>query len=399
MTYTLMPHQQRTVDRLLKDKRLLMWADAGTGKTLVAIDAALKTKRPVIVIAPRFLENNWRAELEKWGVDSKDYRFYSHHEVRQGKLPPVMNSLLVIDECHFAFGNTQSKTYKAFVKWHDTFEPRYTLLLSGTPIRTKPSEIYGQLKLVGYDECRSVYSFKELYVRMEPLHPGSPYMQETGVLHAPSFRKMLMPFVERVKLAEVLTLEPLVSQAIDLELKEDKLLNELAKCHDADELARAMSNNARGIETKLTIAKVKATAIVKEGFLDTLAGPVIIFSDHPDALDILVAGCKEPHGVINAKTPPEVRAKIADAYQQGKFDRLYINIRCGGVGLNLQRAQYVVFNDLAYTPADNRQALARAYRQGRTGTLVVYKIFSGYHDKHLGTLLTTKRCMLTQVDT
>jgi len=348
----------------------------------------------MIVIAPKFLSANWREEFAKWDISHEDVTFLSHHEVRKGKLPLKVNTILVIDESHFGFGNTKSKVFKALESWMKKMPPVYTLLLTGTPIRSKPSDIYGQLRVLGYNDCPKVWHFQERYCLLEPAFRGSSVMREKGILDVAGFEKLLNKWAMRVKLKEVTDLPKLNFVSQDLDLKEDRTLKELAYVLTPDDLRRALSENSRGIETKRVVAMAKAQAVVKDGILELVGErPTLVFSDHPDSLAKLVKGCPKDvtHGVINAKTPADERVKVAKAFQDGKIDRIYINIRCGGVGLNCQRAEYVFFSDLSYTPADNEQALARAYRKGRTEPLIVYEIYAGGHDKHLATLVSTKK--------
>lgn len=391
MPFKLMKHQQQALQRVQKGA-LLLAADPGTGKTLVAIALQLQTGKHLTVIAPKFLLQNWRSEFEKWNVSHGNVTFLSHYEVRKGKLPLKPESILCIDESHFGFANTKSKVFKALQTWATKFPPAYTLLLSGTPITSKPSNIFGQLVILGYEDQTNVFAFQDRYCQMEPAYRGASVMREAGVKDVKGFERLLDKWVMRVRLKEVLELPPLTRQTIDLQLKEDKILKEISKCLSAEELNRAISDNARGIETKRTVAIAKSHAIVKGQVLEPLGSrPTLVFSDHPDSLEILHKGCQGVEfGVVNAKTKAEDRVAIVNAFQKGELDRLYINIRCGGVGLNAQRAEYVVFADLAYTPASNEQALARAYRKGRDKPLIVWDIVSGGHDKHLSEIVLAK---------
>jgi len=95
-------------------------------------------------------------------------------------------------------------------------------------------------------------------------------------------------------------------------------------------------------------------------------------------------------GVIASEVPSDQRQAICKMFQDGHVDCLVCSIPCSGVGLNLQRAQYVVFCDLSWSASANEQALARAYRKGRTNPLTVYYVVGGKHDEHLAELLTRK---------
>ena len=46
-------------------------------------------------------------------------------------------------------------------------------------------------------------------------------------------------------------------------------------------------------------------------------------------------------------------------FQKGEIKILLCNIQSAGVGLNLSRAETIIFADRSYSPADNEQAEAR----------------------------------------
>lgn len=392
----LMPHQRETLLQYLKRPHLLNTSEAGTGKTLATLALVQYLNYPqTLIIAPKFLINSWKEECAKFEIPIESLTFMTHYEVRERRFPSRLPMIMVVDESHLCFGNPDSKTYKALMDFVRVANPSYRILLSGTPVRNQPSELYGQVKLLGYSELKHRRMFQERYCRMTPIYPTSPILKETGLGDESGYLKLMNQYSWGVKLEDVLSLGEIRNIEVQVEIPSslDNALGEIIKDVPAEQtqeaLARAMTGG-RGIQVKRDTAIAKAIATCKSEFLDTLKGPTLLFTDHPDVVSIYHKHlAKQPHRVIDATTKPELRAQYAKEFQDGKVDLVICSIKCAGVGLNMYRAKYVVFSDYPWTPADYTQARARAYRNGNKG-LVVYRIIGGRHDNHIMQLLTEK---------
>jgi SNF2 family DNA or RNA helicase len=68
-----------------------------------------------------------------------------------------------------------------------------------------------------------------------------------------------------------------------------------------------------------------------------------------------------------------VRQDSVKKFNTNAASQVYlISTRAGGVGLNIHGANRVVIFDFKYTPADEQQAIGRAYRLGQTKPVYVY---------------------------
>jgi superfamily II DNA or RNA helicase len=70
----------------------------------------------------------------------------------------------------------------------------------------------------------------------------------------------------------------------------------------------------------------------------------------------------------------EARQYIVDKFHRTPAAVLYVGMRVGGVGLNLNCASRVILADMSWNPMDDKQAVARAYRLGQTLPVVVYRL-------------------------
>jgi len=90
---------------------------------------------------------------------------------------------------------------------------------------------------------------------------------------------------------------------------------------------------------------------------------IIVFSTRSETfLEPLAQALAEEKiatGLIIGKTSYQEREEYIDKFQKGELDILLCNIQSAGVGLNLSRAETIIFADRSYSPADNEQAEAR----------------------------------------
>ncbi|MFA5378725.1 MAG: helicase-related protein, partial [Dehalococcoidia bacterium] len=59
------------------------------------------------------------------------------------------------------------------------------------------------------------------------------------------------------------------------------------------------------------------------------------------------------------------RGNDLQAWQEGKFDVIGVQIQAGGVGISLVRARYCVYYSMGYSLGDYEQSLARVHRPGQ----------------------------------
>lgn len=101
-----------------------------------------------------------------------------------------------------------------------------------------------------------------------------------------------------------------------------------------------------------------------------------IRNDHADDLErtLRVAGLRVAQ--IAGTTPDEERVEAVRAFQAGELDALVSKPKVIGHGVNLQRADRMIFAGYDESYEALHQAVRRAHRQGRRGELEVYVLVS-----------------------
>ncbi|KAK4188678.1 protein chromatin remodeling 20 [Podospora australis] len=107
---------------------------------------------------------------------------------------------------------------------------------------------------------------------------------------------------------------------------------------------------------------------------------VLVFSQSLSTLDFLESIFKQrkiPFQRLDGATPIEDRQTLVKQFNHTDTSVYLISTRAGGVGLNIFGANRVVIFDFKYTPADEQQAIGRAYRLGQMKPVYVYWLVVG----------------------
>jgi hypothetical protein len=140
----LLPHQRVPVEYLYEHKEikgLLVNHQMGTGKTYLAIGFAEKyPDRPVVVIAPGFIEGHWREHMKRFGVKNGErYEFLSYRDAPAKLLTrDLSKTILILDEVHNYVKNLKSSNPEHGKRFSELYlhlrSSHKILALSGTPL-------------------------------------------------------------------------------------------------------------------------------------------------------------------------------------------------------------------------------------------------------------------------
>lgn len=135
-------HQRAWLAHHITDRRAALWWATGLGKTAVAC-MWLKQRNNPLVVCPKGLKLNWQKELDMWGakatvITKEEFsKYITYHPA------------IVVDECdHFASPQFKSGMSKHMRKYLNHHNPA-VLLLSATPYRSSPWNIYTLASYIG----------------------------------------------------------------------------------------------------------------------------------------------------------------------------------------------------------------------------------------------------------
>lgn len=157
----LQEHQKRVLNKLDKTNELLVYHGTGAGKTLTALSAAEKYKKPLTVIGPASLRTNFDKEKAKHKIKA-DVDTYTYNK------PPIQpKGILVFDEAHkVGRAGTQRSQYPDYIKGDKT------IFATATPLRNSPDELIPIMRGLGIKINKDPAQFNEKYIQQIKQNPG-----------------------------------------------------------------------------------------------------------------------------------------------------------------------------------------------------------------------------------
>lgn len=391
--------------RFLADARRAILADElGLGKTPQVIAAAnLVDARRILVVAPKSLLPQWVREIARFSIgDTRaaiiDRRSplpstrwtvtnYETVTTRAAELAAQKYDVLIVDEAVRAKNREAKRTQALYTVAHST---RYAWLITGTPIRNRPHEIwsllyildpkrYGGPQGINQGFWRFVYRFCEV--------EKTPYGTEIGGLRADKadeFKRELAPrLIRRNK--KLLNLPPLSRETIYVEMgaAQAKSYREaesgILRTIDPERVtqipgALAQLTRLRQICLAPSLCNVAGEAAKIEWLLDWMEDngddhKIIIFSTFAEFCRVAHSHlCDTRHGVTlltGAESQVQREAAISRFKTDPTCRAIVISAEAGSEGLNLQEADVVIWLNKPWTPDLVEQGTARAWRRGQ----------------------------------
>jgi len=405
------------------DGRALLADDMGLGKTLQALlfghEAA--RKGPIVVICPAGLKEQW--EREAWA----HVGLRSH--VLEGRKPPkrwrprypiiiinydilvdwiavlerIKPLLVIVDECHKIANPTtqQTKYTKRLCK-----KVKYVVGISGTPLLSRPAELFPMLNIIRPDKFNSFHSFGERFCgpRLRPW--GREYK---GATNLSELRRLLNRtcMIRRTKDEVLGDLPPKARHVVTLRLSNRKEYNEAVHnfigwlSKQSAKKAKKAQKAERLVQMgymKRLAARLKLKAVLDwiECFLNDTNEKLILFGVHKSIIAEIHERFKKVSVVVDGSVTGRKRQAAVDRFNNVKACRLFIgNIKAAGVGWSCTSASVTAFFELGWTPGEHTQAEDRTHgiKRGQKGKVSrsYYLVGSNTIEEHLCQILQAKQ--------
>lgn len=178
---------------LTRYNSLLLFHPTGSGKTLSAISILENFNNtpisPIIFVKNKFIKANFINEIEKFGYNPQNYKFFTYSSVK--KFQNFNNHFVVIDEVHNITGN---EMYKEFLSKFQKSVKCKLLIMSATPVFNDVLEIFDILNLLHAVDKELPLLTKKKGILYKAIN-GSlvsekiPYIKE-------NFYKSLLPYIK-----------------------------------------------------------------------------------------------------------------------------------------------------------------------------------------------------------
>jgi hypothetical protein len=372
--------------------------EAATGKTA---DATL----PSLVVCPKSVADNWRAEAIKFFPGLK-VRVWSARELKSfaGMLSSADLHVLNYSQLRLVGEDLARERFHAvildegqYIKNPSSITAQvarqlragHRLVLSGTPIENRLLDLWSLMSFAMpgalgsraefgrlYDGKGDPFARQRLAARVRPFlirrtktqvaRDLPDRMEEDLFCELEGEQKML--YRAELKRAQAMLLG--VKTAAALNKQRFNFLTSLLRLRQICCHPRLVKPDSKAASAKIEALVDTLEPLIKEG------EKVLVFSQFVGLLDILRAELKArdwPHWYLAGAT--ENRGELVQEFQTAEGAGVFlISLKAGGFGLNLTAASSVVLFDPWWNPAVENQAIDRTHRIGQTHKVIAYRL-------------------------
>lgn len=345
---------------------------------------------------------------------------------------------------------TQSSRLGAAIKHCE-----YRFALSGTPTDGEELHLFGQLRFVVpslYGNDRSAWTRFDRRFLKPTGYMG--YKRKFRKEMLPLFYKETSPYIIRVEASEALNLPKMTPVMVAVQMMGDqfevynkmerdsvvhvsKMEKRAAELRAQSRIlledgenkrARLLSEEARRITAGLRITQMIKLQQICGGYVVDDDGethylgsakirklkyllkrkakfPVVIFckyTEEREAIERLVESLdltyRSIHGGIRDKKNDKARTKAQDLFQSGKIDVMVCQVRAGGVGIDLYKAQTGIFYSTTFSFIDYDQCRKRIHRRGQVNETTLYFLYAENSiDEDIYSTILSKRSVSKQL--
>lgn len=424
MNSYLWPHQQQTLQLYQHSPRVLDLSDAGTGKTLAALEAFRLRRRKggkrALIIAPKtLLAPAWAAELRKFCPELTYSIAYNTNRlqafsvaadvyitntdavrwlVEQPKRFFSTFDTLIVDEIS-DFKHYNSLRSKALAKLAPFFE--YRAGLTATPTANSITDLWHQMYVLDGGNLlgRSFYHFRnEVQVQLpNPKHPRFMIWEDKP--HAmKAVYSLIKDMTVRHEFAQVMPHVPGNTEyTVEFDLSPklrkayEQMRQEAIAIAESGEVINAV--NAAALRTKLlqiasgaAYSEAGETVVIDSARYELVAELIAqrphsvvfyLWKHQRDELSRWLTKQKLSHAIIDSDTKNHERNLIVQQFQAGKYRAVLMHPKTGAHGLTLTRGTSVIW----CSPPDRADWLV----QGK------HRVYRGVQDKETEAVMVCAR--------
>ena len=392
----LFPHQEEALKATDGQNRVAYYLDMGLGKTFVGAEKAVRMgSRVNLVVCQKSKVQDWINHFKQHysmvftlidGTKEKMDFIFKSIEVnvcptvivinydliwRRKELLKLKNFTLILDESSL-IQNQKSNRCKFILK----MQPDNVVLLSGTPTGGKYENLWSQLHLLGWNISETVYNAQ--YVNWKKINIG-------GMIHKIVDKNDPYRNVERLKQKmrehgsvfmktdEVFDLPE--QNFIQIKIPTTKEFRKFKRDHlvtvDGIEFVGDSTLSYRLYQRQLCSAYNPQKVQAFRDLLESTQDRLIVFYNFNCELVELQAACNDlerPYSMVNGSV------KDLNAYEEESNSVTLVQYQAGAMGLNLQKANKIVYFSLTEEAELFEQSKKRIHRIGQQRPCFYYML-------------------------
>lgn len=396
--YELSPHlrqyQKEIVVTALNEGSYGIFADTGTGKTIMGLEIAKHYDRTLILCPLSVIETAWiddciefypdllvincwgnsqKERLDKLKRDASIYVMnYESFKILKNKIKNMNFDCMIIDESS-VMKNMKSQITNELLEMIDVIPHRF--VLSGTPTPNHNSEIFPQMKFVDSEVFgNNYYGFLAKYFSQDMADPHHWFQTEDN--KNAYFNRLNMKSVFLKK-----------DDCVDLpekvfEVKRFDLGKEQKRYYD--DMFQDIKNNINTWSKFEFTAKLMKLREITSGFVINKDGTITDFGTNKDNLleqslieigdNPVIVWCQFTYEVnkladkyngVALTSRTKNRDDIIRQFKNGEIKKLFTNPKLLGKGLTFVNCTYNIYYSLSFSYEDFKQSQDRIHRIGQ----------------------------------
>lgn len=394
MAVQLYPHQVKALQETEQFNKVGYFLDMGLGKTFVGSEKAKELKKPLLLVCQKSKIEDWVTHLvDICGFDAYDLTdkkeldyflqvMNGDKEVasmtsgiinyelsfRRPDLLKLKDFTLMLDESSLITNPSAKRT-----KFIDKLNPSNVILLSGTPTGGKYEKLWSQLHLLGWNISKDL--FYKQYVVEEWIEDGDSGFKMRVIVGYKNVDRLkaklkqygciFMKTEEVFDLPEQIVIPVMVTNTKEFRyfMRNSVVIIEDKKLIGDTRLTKRMY--ARQLCGQYSKAKLTAFQNLVESTDDRL----IVFYNFNEELarmKAIVEDLEKPISIVNGSV------KDLSAYENQSNSVTFVQYQAGAKGLNLQKANKIIYFTLPQNPEDFEQSKKRIHRIGQKNNCFYY---------------------------
>lgn len=417
---TLYPHQSKALNELKDRNKCALYWDMGLGKTYGGSEKMIELGAKVnLVICQKSKISDWVEHFTKnyelshnimiydctkwnkydWEDLKRHPRFDAPQDLsdkyiliinyelafRRPELAKLTDFTLMLDESSL-IQNEQAKRSKFILK---KLQPANVILLSGTPTGGKYENLWSQMRLLGWDISKTTYWNTYIEYHFEDMG-GFPVRVIDGYKNVDRLKRKMREYgCHFLKTEDVLELPDQIFTTVKVAVSKDYRKFRKDKVVEVDGVQLVGDNTLtvmlyeRQLCGQYSKAKLEAFRDLVESTNDRL----IVFYNFNDELHNMLCGLADrPVSIVNGQT------KDLANYENYDNSITFIQYQAGAMGLNLQKANKIIYYSPPLSSELYEQSKKRINRIGQNRTCYYYNltITSSIEEKIYKTLAMRK---------
>ena len=382
-------YQKEILEKTKDQNKVAYWLDMGLGKTFIGSEKLieLNTKYNLVICQKSKIDDWYHHFCEFYGVGNVIFNLTNKKEFdqfmnfpkcdqnligiinydlvfRRKDLLKLKDFTLLLDESS-QIQNVKAKRTKFILK----LKSKNNILLSGTPVSGKYENLWSQAQLLGWNINKSTY--EKQYIKFKNiLVEGLPIRIVDGYKNVDRLKQKLRENgAIFLKTEEVLELPE--QNFIEVNCKKPKeyykfLKNKIVEINDQTLVGSRILTHRLYLRMICGLYnKYKYEAL--EDILESTNERIIVFYNFKEELSQMLKRCSREHvSIINGDT------KDLSAYENHDDSVTFIQYQAGAMGLNLQKANKIIY----FSPTESselfEQSKKRIHRIGQNDTCFYY---------------------------